>query len=241
MTVDGVPVRDGFFGQSSFAGYALSTEDNTVVVDPRMDLTVAAPFGCGFQTGAGAVLNALRPGPGAWPAVYGAGAVGMAALLAARTIDGVRTILVETSLARRELARELGADVVLDPAEREIAPTVRELTAGGATHALDTTGVPVVPADAAAALTTGATVVAVGLGTGIPPIDIGDLVLNGKTVRGCLEGDAVPGDFIPYLLDLHTRGRLPVDRLIGVYPHEQVDTALADQRAGGVVKPVLTW
>lgn len=99
--VDGSPVLDGFFGQSSFAGYALTTEDNTIVIDPAIDLAVAAPFGCGFQTGAGAVLNALRPESGAWVAVYGAGAVGMAGLLAARSIPDVRVVVVETSAARR--------------------------------------------------------------------------------------------------------------------------------------------
>ncbi|MGS2811217.1 NAD(P)-dependent alcohol dehydrogenase [Nocardia sp. MW-W600-9] len=238
---DGAPVLDGFFGQSSFAGYALTTEDNTIVVDPALDLAVAAPFGCGFQTGAGAVLNALRPTAGAWLAVFGAGAVGMAALLAARTIEGVRVLVVETSAARRELALELGAAAALDPAEGPTVPRLRELTGGGATHAIDTTGVPAVLGDAVAALATGATVVAVGLGAGTPPVDVSDIVLRGKTIRGCLEGDSVPSTFLPHLLALYADGRFPVDRLIGRYPHTEVGTALADQRAGRVVKPVLTW
>ncbi|PRC47678.1 NAD(P)-dependent alcohol dehydrogenase, partial [Mycobacterium sp. ITM-2017-0098] len=52
VTVAGQPVLDGFFGQSSLAGYALTTADNTVVVDPDVDPVLAAPLGCGFQTGA---------------------------------------------------------------------------------------------------------------------------------------------------------------------------------------------
>ncbi|MEV0062273.1 NAD(P)-dependent alcohol dehydrogenase [Nocardia sp. NPDC050718] len=238
---EGVPVLDGFFGQSSFAGYALTTEDNTIVVDPALDLAVAAPFGCGFQTGAGAVLNVLRPTAGAWLAVFGAGAVGMAALLAARSVEGVRVVVVETSAARRELALELGAEAALDPAEGPTVPRLRALTGGGVTHAIDTTGVPAVLGDAVAALATGATVVAVGLGAGTPPVDVGDIVLRGKTIRGCLEGDSVPSTFLPHLLGLYAEGRFPVDRLIGRYPHTEVDAALADQRAGRVVKPVLTW
>lgn len=241
VTAGGTPVLDGFFGQSSFAGYALAAEDNTIVIDPAIDLAVAAPFGCGFQTGMGAVLNALRPGPGSWLVIYGAGAVGMAALLAARTLPYVRVAVVETSAARRELARELGAEAVIDPAEAPTTPVVRDLTGGGATHALDTTGIANVLGDAVAALTTGATVVAVGLGAGTPPVDVSDIVLHGKTIRGCLEGDAVPGEFIPRLLDLHARGLLPAERLITRYPHTEIESALADQRAGRVVKPVLTW
>ncbi|WP_328395442.1 NAD(P)-dependent alcohol dehydrogenase [Nocardia sp. NBC_00416] len=241
VTVAGVPVRDGFFGQSSFARYALATADNTIVVDPAADLAVAASFGCGFQTGAGAVLNALRPESGAWLAIYGAGAVGSAALLAARTVPGVRTVVVETAAPRRELARELGADEVLNPAETETVSAIREITGGGATHALDTTGAPKVLADAFAALGTGATVVAVGLGVGVPPIDVRDLVLSGKTIRGCLEGDAEPATFIPHLLDLHARGLLPVDRLVTRFPYTEIEKALAEQHSGSVIKPVLTW
>lgn len=167
--------------------------------------------------------------------------MGSAALLGARTVPGVRTVVVETSAARRDLAAELGADIVLDPAGAGTAEKVREITGGGATHALDTTGIPAVLADAFAALTTGATVIAVGLGAGVPPIDVRDMVLQGKTIRGCLEGDADPAGFIPYLLDLYADGQLPVDRLVTRFPHTEIDAALAAQHAGSVVKPVLTW
>lgn len=170
------------------------------------------------------------------------GAVGSAALLAARTVPGVRTVVVETSAARRDLATELGADIVLDPAGAATADAVREVTGGGSTHALDTTGIPAVLADAfAAALTTGATVVAVGLGAGVPPIDVRDMVLQGKTIRGCLEGDADPATFIPHLLDLYAQGELPVDRLVTRFPYTEIEAALAAQHAGSVIKPVLTW
>lgn len=241
VTAGSEKVLDGFFGQSSFAGYALTTEDNTIVVDPGVDLTVAAPLGCGFQTGAGAVLNVLRPAPAAKLVIYGAGAVGMAAVLAARSLPDIAVVVVETAEVRRQLALELGADAALDPAGTDTVSAVRELTEGGATHALETTGVPAVLADATAALTIGSTVVAVGLGAGTPPIDVCDIVLRGKTIRGCLEGDSVPHGFIPQLLDLHAQGRLPLHRLIATYPHTRVADALADQRMGAVIKPVLTW
>lgn len=241
ITAGGARVRDGFFGQSSFAGYALATEDNTVVVDPAVDPAVAAGFGCGFQTGAGAVLNVLRPAAGSWLAIYGGGAVGSAALLAARTIPGVRTVVVETAAARRELARELGADAVVDPGEVDTVTAIRDLTDGGPAHAVDTTGVPAVLGAAFAALDIGGTVVAVGLGAGVPPIDLREMVLQGKSVRGCLEGDAEPKTFIPELLDLYGRGLLPVHRLVTRFPHTDITAALAAQRAGTVIKPVLTW
>ncbi|MBF6353455.1 NAD(P)-dependent alcohol dehydrogenase [Nocardia higoensis] len=241
VTVDGARVLDGFFGQSSLAGYALSTEDNTVVVDPSIDLALAAPLGCGFQTGAGAVLNVLAPEGDSWLALFGAGAVGMAALLAAATVDGLRTVVVETSPQRRDLAIELGAAEVIDPAGGGTAERIRELTGTGAAHAVDTTGIPAVLGDAVRALAVGGTVVALGLGSGTPPVDVRDMVMNGKSIRGCLEGDSVPSVFIPQLLELHRAGRFPLERLVSVYPGPEIDVALNDQRAGKIVKPVLRW
>ncbi|MGV9836738.1 NAD(P)-dependent alcohol dehydrogenase [Nocardia niigatensis] len=241
VTVDGTAVRDGFFGQSSFAGYALTTADNTVVVPGATDLAIAAPLGCGFQTGAGAVLEALRPEPESVLVIYGAGAVGMAALLAARTLEDTSVIVVETSPHRRALALELGAVHAVDPADGDTVAAILDLTGTGATHALDTTGRPEVLAAAVAGLAVGGSVAAVGLGSGIPPIDLRDIVLSGKTIRGCLEGDAAPRRFIPELLDLYADGRLPLDRLVRVYPYTEINAALADHRAGHAIKPVLAW
>ena len=72
-------------------------------------------------------------------------------------------------------------------------------------------------------------------------IDLRDLVMRGKSVHGCLEGDSVPATFIPQLLALHAAGRFPVDRLVTSFAHGDVNTALAAQHTGEVVKPVLTW
>ncbi|WP_043655830.1 NAD(P)-dependent alcohol dehydrogenase [Nocardia thailandica] len=241
VTAAGRPVRDGFFGQSSLAGYALTTADNTVVVAPGTDPSLAAPLGCGFLTGAGAVLNVARPRPDDTLVIYGAGAVGMAGLLAARASGVERIIVVEPAAPRRALALALGASVALDPAESAGAEAIRELTRGGAECALDTTGSARVLADAAAALATGGTVVAVGLGTGTPDISLRDIVLGGKSIRGCLEGDAVPHVFIPQLLELYAAGRFPLDRLITARPHTEFAAALAAPHEGAAVKSVLTW
>ncbi|MHA0284918.1 zinc-binding dehydrogenase [Mycobacterium sp. C3-094] len=240
VTAGETRVLDGFFGQSSFAGYALSAPDNTVVVAADVDPVVAAPLGCGFQTGAGAVLNLMRPRPGSSVVVFGGGAVGLAGMLAALTVDPEIVAVVEPSPHRRALAESLGAHVSLAPGD-DVVAAVRELTGGGADHALDTTGRADVLADAVAALAVGGSAVAVGLGAGVPAIDLRDLVLRGKTVHGCLEGDSVPATFIPQLLELHAQGRLPIDRLVTAFPHTDVNEALAAQRSGAVVKPVLTW
>ncbi|WP_256973752.1 hypothetical protein [Rhodococcus sp. NCIMB 12038] len=49
--------------------------------------------------------------------------------------------------------------------------------------------------------------VVVGLGAPEVAVNVQDLMLNGKTLRGCVEGDSSVQQFIPQLLALHAEGR----------------------------------
>jgi aryl-alcohol dehydrogenase len=89
---DGSEVGSSFFGQSSFATYSLAYERNTVKVTKDVPLEVLGPLGCGIQTGAGSVLNALNPSAGSSIAIFGAGAVGLSAIMGA-VVAGCTTII----------------------------------------------------------------------------------------------------------------------------------------------------
>lgn len=237
------PVHGSFFGQSSFARHTISHADNTVVVDPTLDLTLLGPYGCGFQTGAGAVLNVLRPAVDDSLVVHGAGAVGLAALAAAAGA-GVRTLVaVDVSPSRLEVARSYGAATV-DPGDlagTSVVERVRELTDGGAARALDTTGVPSVIRDAVASLRTRGELAVVGLGEREVTLDVVDVMTRGKVLRGSIEGDSDPHEMVPRLLELSRQGAFDVDRLVTRYPIEKIGAAVADTRSGSTVKPVLVW
>ena len=98
------PVYGHFFGQSSFAQHAVALASSVIVVDPELDLTRIAPYGCGFMAGSGAVLNVAQPGPGDSVVVYGVGAVGLAAVASARA-SGVETVVaVDLQPGRLEAA-----------------------------------------------------------------------------------------------------------------------------------------
>ncbi|MGZ4251277.1 MAG: NAD(P)-dependent alcohol dehydrogenase [Solirubrobacteraceae bacterium] len=232
------PVYGSYFGQSSFASHALAYESNVVVIDPGVDLQIAAPLGCGVQTGVGTVLNVLRPGEDASLVVFGAGAVGLSAVMAAVAI-GVDTVAVDPVPGRRALARDLGASAVLDPAVDDVPGAVRELTGGGATHAIDTTAKGPVINQAVEALAPRGTLALLGIGIPAFELNVRDVISAGKTVRGVIEGEAVPRHFIPRLLELHADGRLPVDKLIRTYEFDAIDTAFADAASGQSIKPVL--
>ncbi len=237
MRRDGAPVYGSYFGQSSFASHALAYESNVVAVGEEMDLALAAPLGCGVQTGAGTVLNVLAPPPEAALVVFGAGGVGLSAVMAAAGVDTV--IAVDPVASRRALAAELGATATLDPGAGDVVAAIRELTGGGATHAIDTSAKGAVINQAIAALAPLGTLALVGIRVPDFAMDVQAVMSGGKTVRGVIEGDAAPHEFIPRLVALHAQGRLPLEKLVSRYDFEDIDAAFADAAGGIAVKPVL--
>ncbi|MCR6033437.1 alcohol dehydrogenase catalytic domain-containing protein [Nocardioides sp. zg-579] len=237
------PVFSNFFGQSSFSRHALAYADNCVVVDQALDLTRIAPYGCGFQTGAGTVLNVLDPGPQDSLVVWGVGAVGLAAIAAAATTGTGTVVAVDLMASRLERAAALGA-VTVDPGalgEQSVVDRVKELTGGGATYAIDTTAVPAVVKQAQQALGIRGELVVLGLGAEEYQLDAIDMLQNGKVVKGSIEGDSDPQVMVPRLLAMHAAGEFPVDDWIRTYPFEEINTAVQDLHDGAVVKAVLVW
>ncbi|WP_238997290.1 zinc-binding dehydrogenase, partial [Mycolicibacterium sp. CBMA 361] len=179
LRLDGQPVRGGFFGQSSFATHALANTSNVVVLPDGIEPTLAAPLGCSVQTGAGAVLNTLAAGPDDVLVVWGAGAVGLSSVMAAR-IAGCRTIVAVDPIAeRRSLAIELGASGAVDSASETLAAEVMELTGGGATMAVDTTARADVMGTALTLLRKCGTLALVGLGAMTAELPVGLILANG--------------------------------------------------------------
>lgn len=232
-----------FFGQSSFAQYTNVVAHGAVKVPDDAPLDILGPLGCGIMTGAGAVLNKLKPEPGSSIAVFGTGAVGMAGMLAAKAAGATTIIMVDIVAERLDFARELGATHTINSLETDPVEAIREITGGGVNYALDSTGVPAVFSQMTASLGTrghGALVGAAKLGTEAP-IDIGTLLLNGITVSLVIEGNAVPKEFIPKLINLHNRGLFPFDKLIKKYPFEEINQAFADSADGSTLKPVVVF
>lgn len=238
------PVFGSFFGQSSFGEFAIAHSENLVVVDPGLDLKRLGPYGCSFQTGAGTVFNVLGTTPTDTLVVYGAGAVGLAALAAAASV-GARTIAVDLKPERLAAAARFGATGIeaagLEPAE--VVAAVVEATGGPTGHrqAIDTTGVPSVVRSALSAVGPRGQVVALGLNAPEYVIDAIDLLQGGKTLRSSVEGDSDPQVTIPRLLDLAASGAFALDELIREYPATDINQAAADLESGAAIKPVLVW
>lgn len=225
-----------WFGQSSFAEYAMVPARNAVRVDPSLPIELLGPLGCGFLTGAGAVFNSFGVGPGDTIAVFGAGAVGLAAVMAA-TAAGAVAVAVDRHLERLALAERLRA-IPLHAALADLPDRIQRLTDGGAQYALDTTGSAQLINDALRALRpTGHLGLVARLHTALP-LEPGALD-RGRRISHICEGDAVPALLIPRLTRLWQAGGFPFDQLIRTYPLADINEAERDCDAGRVVKPVL--
>lgn len=239
LRLDGQPIRGGFFGQSSFATHALANPSNVVVLPDGIAAPLAAPLACSVQTGAGAVLNTLAAGPDDVLVVWGAGAVGLSAVMGAR-IAGCRTIVAVDPIAeRRSLAMELGATGSVDSASATLPAEIMELTGGGATLAVDTTARGDVIGTALSLLRKCGTLALVGLGALTAELPVGVILANGLRVQGVIEGDSEPHTFIPRLAELVLQGELPIDKLVRTYQFGSFADAWTDAKAGFAVKPVL--
>lgn len=229
-----------FFGQSSFATYATVNERNIVVVDKDVDLALLGPLGCGFQTGAGTVLNGLKPEAGSSLVVFGMGSVGFTAVMGAKIAGCEKIIVVGGNTDKLKMAKEFGATHTINYKEtNDVVDEIKRITEGGADYTLDTTGVPAIINQAMYALKVLGTCAIVGVA--------GDVTLNiqnalmgeGKTMKGFIEGNSIPKLFIPRLIQYYKEGRFPIDRLITKYKFEDINQAFEDSHSGRTIKPVL--
>jgi aryl-alcohol dehydrogenase len=236
-------VHGNFFGQSSFATYALATERNVVKVRCDAKLELLGPLGCGIQTGAGAVLNALQIKPGASFVVFGAGAVGLSAVMAAKLSGAAPIIAVDILPQRLALARELGAAATIDAKAENVPAAIARQLKRGADFSLDTSGTLDGMRQAIECLATLGTVgilASSNLHKEIP-VNVLHLMTGGRTIKGILQGESNPDLFIPKLIDLHMAGQFPFDRLVKFYPAADIAAAFHDSESGATIKPVLRF
>ncbi|MDX1436236.1 MAG: NAD(P)-dependent alcohol dehydrogenase [Anaerolineales bacterium] len=238
---DGSPVHSHFFGQSSLATHAIAFERNLVKVGREEPLEMLGPLGCGFQTGAGAVLNSLQAESGSSIAVFGAGSVGLSAVMAASIAGCDPIVAVDINPDRLEVAEEVGAThIILNRDPQAVRKQVLEAAHNGMNYSLDTTGNPAVTRQAVDCLQIRGTA---GLIGGSSPgtdfsIEMNHLLL-GRSVRGIVQGDSVPEVFIPRLIEYMQSRRFPIERLVRFYPLDEINQARVDMESGKAIKPVI--
>jgi aryl-alcohol dehydrogenase len=241
LSKSGAPVYSAYFQQSSFGTFALTQARWTVKVRKDAPLELLGPLACSGQTGAGAVLNALSPSPGESIAIFGVGAVGLSALMAAKIAGCDPIVAVDVHAHRLALARELGATHTIDhKATADVVGEIRKLTGGGVRYAIEASAVPEVLREAIEVLLPGGACVLLGSARrGTDASFEMPFLQQGRVVRGVVQGDSVPGEFIPRLVDYIMDGRFPIAKTITFYDLADINLAAHESETGKTIKPVL--
>lgn len=239
LSKDGEEISS-FFGQSSFATYSVVHKNSIIKVDKDIDLGILGPLGCGIQTGAGAVLNRLKPSAGTSLAVFGCGTVGMSAIMAANLCPCKNIIAVGGNEESLALARELGATHTINRRQcADIPAEIKRITGGGADYAIDTSGASDFVKKALASVKFLGTAVVLGV-TGELTINVQEeLMGEAKSLIGIVEGDSNPKIFIPQLISYYKEGRFPFDKLIKVFEFDQINQAFQFSHSGKAIKALL--
>lgn len=226
-------ISSSFFGQSSFSTLSVVRENNVIPFKAkRLELPYFAPLGCGVQTGAGAVLNTLKPATSDSICVIGCGGVGLSSVIAAKLSRCSRIVSVDPNQDRIKIAHDIGADAVeisLDQVDEMFD------------FVIDTTGIPSILRQAFNKLNPGGTAVLLGGSKPGAKVEFDMLnILLGRSVRGVIQGDSVSKIFLPQLIEKVDNGEFPIDRMIRFYDGlESIEEAAQDMKSGSTIKPVI--
>jgi aryl-alcohol dehydrogenase len=245
LSKNGAPISS-FFGQGSFADHVVIDARNAVKanVDTDDDLACLCSLGCGVQTGAGAVLNRIKPEKGSSLAVFGCGGVGMSAIMAAAVAGCGAIIGIDVVPSRLKLAKELGATHIINSKETgDPVAEIKRITGGGAHNSVESSGIASVTLQALGCLRReGMAVLLSVTGPETISLPLEACILNPSvTLTGLSEGGSNPQTFIPELVEYYREGRLPVDRLVKFYDFKDIEKAFEDSHTGATIKPVLRF
>jgi len=129
-----------YAGVSCFAEYVTADHRSVVKLPKEVPFDIAAVFSCAVITGVGAVVNTAKVPMGASVGVVGLGGVGLSALLGARASGARQIVGIDPVKYKRDGAKQLGADMVFDPEDRDVVKKIRDATCGGLDYVFEAVG-----------------------------------------------------------------------------------------------------
>jgi len=243
MRLDGQPLFQ-MLGVGAFSQTTVVAADAVVRVPSDLDPALAALLGCAVVTGVGAALNTADIAPGDTVAVVGCGGVGLNVVQGARIAGAAAVVAIDVSAAKLDRAVELGATHTVDSSLSDPVSAVMGLTGErGADVAFEVAGIQATLGQTVNMTRRGGQAILVG----IPRLDVmlevpamQAVILQERTIRGCWMGSSDVRRDIPRLIDLHDRGELRLEPLIGRrIVLDEVNEALAAMRNGAVGRSVI--
>ena len=212
---DGEPIRH-FMGTSTFAEYTVMPEIALARITPEAPLETACLFACGLSTGLGAAMNTAAVEAGSTCVVFGAGMVGLGAVIGCRLQGAGRIVCADLSEERLALARHHGATDTLVGGP-DTVQAVLDLTDGfGADYTFEATGSVAVMRQAveSARMGWGLCTVAGVAGKGEVLEVVPRYLITGRRVAGSSFGGVKGRDQVPQLVERYLAGDIDADSFV---------------------------
>jgi S-(hydroxymethyl)glutathione dehydrogenase / alcohol dehydrogenase len=242
FVVDGAPTF-GMAGFGTFAESLLIPEQGAIKIDDDVPFEIASLVGCGVMTGVGAALNTAKVTPGSSVVVFGCGGVGISAIQGARVAGAAEIVAVDLVDHKLEDAQRFGATHAVKPDDLDGAKA--SITGGdGFDFAFEAIGLPTTMRAAYDATRRGGTTCIIGVGGLDKEISFSafELFFNEKTFVGSYYGSADARSDFQRMLRLWKTGRLDLEGMISrQLGLEDVNDAIADMKAGEVIRQVITF
>jgi len=228
---------------TTFNEYSVVSENRIVKLDDGIPLDVGVLFGCAIPTGAGIVLNEIKPKKNTSIAIFGLGGIGLSALMATKLYDLDKVIAIDIEDKKLNLALEFGATHTINSKTQNVEEKLNKLTNNqGLDYSVEATGLAKIIETAFKSVKNGG-----GLCVFASHPQNGDLIsidpfdlICGKQIKGSWGGSCLPDRDLPKFFKLYNEGKLPLEKLLEKrYTLEQINDALDDLENRKVTRPLI--
>ncbi|XP_026209538.1 alcohol dehydrogenase 1-like [Anabas testudineus] len=233
-----------YVGTSTFSEYTVVNQIALAKIDPAAPLDKVCLLGCGVCTGFGAAVNTAKVEPGSTCAVFGLGAVGLAAVMGCSAAGAKRIIAVDINPEKFEKAKVFGATECVNPKDHDkpISKVLAEMTNGGVDFSLECVGNVEVMRTALESCVEGW-----GVSVIVGWTDVADFaarpvqLIAGRTWKGSLLGGFKCKDGIPEMVKAYLDKKVKLDEFI---THnmtlDQINDAFELMKRGECIRTVLS-
>uniref|UniRef100_A0A3B3QMI8 S-(hydroxymethyl)glutathione dehydrogenase n=1 Tax=Paramormyrops kingsleyae TaxID=1676925 RepID=A0A3B3QMI8_9TELE len=232
-----------FMGTSTFSEYTVLNEIAVAKIHDSAPLDKVCLLGCGIPTGYGAAVNTAKVEPGSTCAVFGLGAVGLAAVMGCKAAGAARIIAVDVNKDKFEKAKVFGATDFVNPKEhsKPISQVLAEMTNGGVDFSLECVGNVEVMRSALESCVKGW-----GVSVLVGWTDMHDFsarpiqLIAGRTWKGTLFGGFKSKDGVPKLVNEYLARKLKLDEFVThTMTLDRVNDAVELMKHGKCIRTVL--
>jgi len=226
---------------TTFSNYTIVSENRLVKKPTELPFDVAVLFGCALPTGAGMVINELKPTSSDSIALIGLGGIGLSALIALKALGLQKIIAIDISEKKLGLAKSLGADHIINPNKDNLRKNIFALTGQGVDFCIESGGqISTIELGFSIIKKTGKLLFASHPPNGelikISPHEL----IGGKKISGSWGGATAPDRDIPSMFTLFDNAKIPLNALLTKrYTLQSINLALNDLENGKVFRPLI--